>query len=158
MGISLERLNLAQTLPVFMATLAALMLLVSVLVYWTWEWFAPRAEPRAPVAAAAGGHVASANGLFGAAQRNRDNAAPTGIAIKLLGVVAGADNRPGYALVRIDAKKTLAVRVGEEVAPGVKLAEVHADNVVLERGGARETLTWPKKDAPAEFPATRMMN
>lgn len=147
----------------YVLTFAASLLLVAVLVYWTWAWFAPRAEPRIPaVVAEAGGQVAAADGLFGAAQR--DSAALTGSAFKLLGVVAGSGGRAGYALVRLDAKTTLAMRAGEEIAPGIKLAEVHADRVVLERGGIgetgkiRETLTWPKKNSVAEFPGTQIIN
>jgi len=35
------------------------------------------------------------------------------------------------------------VREGEDLAPGIRLAEVGTDHVILERGGARETLAWP---------------
>jgi len=156
MNISPKPSNPGQTISVYALTFAASLLLVAVLVYWTWAWFAPRAEPRAPAVAEAGGQVAAADGLFGTAQR--DSAATTGSAFKLLGVVAGSAGRSGYALVRLDAKTTLAVRAGEDLAPGVKLAEVHADRVVLERGGVRETLTWPKKNAVAEFPGTQIIN
>jgi general secretion pathway protein C len=31
------------------------------------------------------------------------------------------------------------------VAPGLRLAEVHVDHVVLERNGVREALAWPEK-------------
>jgi general secretion pathway protein C len=45
------------------------------------------------------------------------------------------------------AKKTLAVLQGDEIEPGLRLAEVHVDHIVLERNGARETLAWPDKGA-----------
>jgi general secretion pathway protein C len=48
-------------------------------------------------------------------------------------------------VLRLDAKKTVAVLKGEDVEPGLRLAEVHVDHVVLERNGARETLAWPEK-------------
>ncbi len=113
--------------------------------------------------------IESAYDLFGRAQP-RQAAAPTGIAIKLLGVVAAPAQRRGYAVVQLDDKQILAVREGEDVVPGIRLAEVRADHVVLGRNGTRETLAWPEKSnraratsvapvtttpAPAHPPRTR---
>jgi general secretion pathway protein C len=56
-------------------------------------------------------------------------------------------------VLRLDAKQTVAVREGEGVEPGVRLAEVHADRVVLERNGIRETLALPERHKPAEVAA-----
>jgi general secretion pathway protein C len=64
-----------------------------------------------------------------------------------MGVVAATAGRRGHAVLRLDAKKTLAVLQGEEIEPGLRLAEVHVDHIVLERNGARETLAWPEKSA-----------
>jgi general secretion pathway protein C len=141
--------SLAQTAVVSALTLAAVALLGLVLAYWTWAWFAPRAEPRVEAVAEQSGGVASANALFGSVQRNQNTAAPTGIAIKLLGVVAASAGRRGYAVVQLEAKQILVVHDGEDVAPGIRLAEVHPDHVILERGGTRETLTWPEKKTSA---------
>ena len=152
--ISLDRSSLAQTAVVSLVTLAALALLGVVLAYWTWVWLAPRPEPRAQATAEPGGRIESAYGLFGSAQRNA--AAPTGIAIKLLGVVAASGGRRGHAVVQIDARQTIVVREGEDIAPGIRLAEVHTDHVILERNGARETLAWPEKKTAAESPAPRI--
>jgi general secretion pathway protein C len=158
-AISLERSGFAQTAVVSLATFAALALLGLVLAYWTWAWFAPRSEPPAQAAEQTGGRgvgstaglTQAASGLFGRAQR--DGAAPTGIAVRLLGVMAASGgrsgNRSGYAVLRLDAKQVIAVREGGEIEPGVRLAEVHADHVVLERSGVRETLAWPERSAPA---------
>jgi general secretion pathway protein C len=143
------RPSLAQTALTSVLTLAALTLLGLVLAYWTWAWFAPRAEPRAEAVADEGSSVASASVLFGRVERNQNAAAPTGIAIKLLGVVAASGGRRGYAVVQLEAKQILAVHEGEDIAPGIRLAEVHPDHVILERGGIRETLAWPEKRAPA---------
>ena len=143
--ISLERSSLAQSAVVSLATLAALVLAGLVLAYWTWVWFAPRPESRAEAAVATGNRISSANGLFGSAQQDRKTAAPTGIAMNLLGVVAASGDRRGYAVVQLEGKQVLAVHEREDIAPGIRLAEVHADHVILERNGARETLTWPEK-------------
>ena len=147
--LSLGRSSLAQTALVSSATFIALALLGGVLVFWTWAWFAPRAEPRLEVSAVQSGNAASAAAIFGNVPHNQEAAAPTGIAIKLLGVVAASAGRRGYAIVQLEAKQILAVQEGEEVAPGIRLAEVHAGNVILERNGLRETLALPEKKASA---------
>lgn len=146
--LGLERLPLAQT-AVPLLTLASVALLGVVLAYWTWVWFAPPAELRARPAPFQGSGVAPAGGIFGVAQRKPTTAVPTGIAIRLLGVVAASGGQPGYAVVQLDAKRILAVLEGDEVDPGVRLAEVHPDHVILERGGARERLAWPKRQTTA---------
>lgn len=131
-------------------TLVAVVLLGFVLAYWTWVWLAPRTVPRQEIAADPASSVATANTLFGTAMSNR--AQPTGLAIKLQGVVAepGGKGKKGYAVVQLDGKQTLAVHEGEDIARGVRLAEVHPDHVILERNGIRETLALPeKKSAPA---------
>ena len=140
------RVNVAQTVLVSSLTLVAVALLGAVLAYWTWAWFAPRAEPRMEASAVQSGSVASAGGLFGSVPRSLA-AAPTGIAIRLLGVVAASGGRRGYAVVQLEGKQILAVHEGEDIAPGIRLAEVHADHVILERNGVRETLAWPEKKA-----------
>ena len=152
--LPLGRSGLAQTALVSLLTLAALALLGMVLAYWTWVWFAPRAEPRAQAAAGETGNLASAGRMFGRMERSKASAAPTGIAMKLLGVVAASGGRRGYAVVQLDGKQILAVHEGNDVAPGVRLAEVHPDHVILERGGTRETLAWPEKRATAASAAT----
>lgn len=147
--LPLGRSNLAQTAVVALLTLAAVALFGFVLAYWTWNWFAPRAERRAEVAAVGTTSLASAGLVFGRVERTRNTAAPTGIAIRLLGVVAASGGRRGYAVVQLEAKQILAVHEGEDVTPGLRLAEVHPDHVILERGGVRETLTWPQQKRAA---------
>ena len=62
-----------------------------------------------------------------------------------MGVVAASGERRGQAVLRLDAKKTVAVLQGEDVEPGLRLVEVHVDHIVLERAGVREILAWPEK-------------
>jgi general secretion pathway protein C len=62
-----------------------------------------------------------------------------------MGVVAAAGGRGGQAVLRLDGKRSLAVLEGEEIAPGLRLAEVHINHIGLERNGARETLALPEK-------------
>ena len=126
-----------------LATLAALALLGVVLAYWSWAWLAPRPAPRAPAAEIAG-RTSSAGGLFRSVKEGQGAAAASG-ALRLLGIVAASGGHLGNAVLRLDAKKTVAVLQGEEVEPGLRLAEIHVDHIVLERNGARETLAFPDK-------------
>lgn len=141
---------------VTLLTVSALALLTMVAAYWTWEWLAPRQESRAQTAANVSGHVTSASSLFGNPERDRNSASPTGIAIRLLGIVTATAGRRGYAVVQLDPKGILAVREEEDIAPGIRLAEVGTNHIILERGGTRETLAWPTKNVPAESAALKI--
>jgi general secretion pathway protein C len=126
---------------VSLANFAALTLLGLVLAYWSWAWLAPSAAARAPAAVDLPVKTSAAGGLFGGAKQAAASAAS---AVRLMGVVA-ASGGGGHAVLRLDSKKTVAVLQGEEVEPGLRLAEVHADHIVLERNGTLETLAWPEK-------------
>lgn len=147
----------AQTAAVYAATFAALMLLAVVLAYWTWIWFGPRATPRVEPMAEPVSRSAIAHTLFGIPPSGPSAAVPTGLAIKLVGVVAAAGNKPSYAVVQVDAKTILAVRAGEEIAPGIRLGEVFPDHVTLQRAGVSEELALVerKRPAPAGVPGAK---
>ena len=125
------------------ANFAALALLGAVLAYWSWIWLAPAAAARAPAAPQAASSASTATGLFGSAKQG--SAAAASGSIRLIGVVAASGGRRGHAVVRLDGKKTVAVLQGEEIEPGLRLAEVHSNHIVMERSGAREVLAWPEK-------------
>lgn len=132
------------------ATIAALTVLGMVLAYWSWVFFSPHPESRSqtlPAASDAGRGFEAANRLFGNVPQasNGSGAGASGFTFRLLGVVAAPGTRSGYAVMRLDAKRTVAVREGGEIEPGVRLVEVHADHVVLERSGQRETLAWARQ-------------
>ncbi len=149
--ISFDRSNVPQAALVALVTVAAVAVLGFVLAYWAWVWFAPRAEPRAPMVAHSTSGEAAAS-LFGTAPKQPSGPAPGRSSVKLLGVVAATPGRRGYAVVQLDAGEIAAVPEGEEVSTGVRLAEVAPDHVILERGAARETVTWPEKGAPPIAP------
>lgn len=67
----------------------------------------------------------------------------------LLGIVTATAGRHGYAVIQIEPRAIIAVREGDDIAPGIRLAEVGIDHLVLERGVIRETLTWPDKKRSA---------
>jgi general secretion pathway protein C len=148
---SRERADLAQSALVMSVTLAALILFSTVLAYWTWVWLAPRPASRAR-AVEVQPRVDAAYGLFGGRQGSRNALAPTGLAIKLLGVAAASGGKSGYAVVQLEANKILAAREGTDIAPGIRLAEVQAAQIILERNGVRETLALPDKTGRAREP------
>src|SRR5689334_13555870 len=116
---SSQRSTFAQSAFVYAITLAALTSLCAVLAYWTWIWLAPRPAPRAPAIAETQPRILAAYTLFGGAAHNKTAAAPTALAIKLLGVVAAAGATRGYAVVQLEANRILAVREGNDIAPGI---------------------------------------
>jgi general secretion pathway protein C len=156
MQLSFSRTELAQTAVITVMTVAALALLAAVGAYWTWQWFAPRPEPRAPVQAEINNQISTALDMFGTAQRDVTMPEQTGLAIRLLGVVAATQGREAFAVLMLDGKQVVATRAGEEIAPGIKLSEVAANNVVLDRNGARESLAWPEKSPVPDSSGTRV--
>jgi len=142
--VSLERSGFAQTALVSLVTLSALILFCAVLAYWTWAWLAPRPAP-ATRASEAPAKIDAAYRLFGGTQRNKLAAAPAGPAIRLLGVAAASGKKRGYAIVQLDTGKIFAAREGADIAPGLRLTEVQSGQIILDRNGARETVTLPEK-------------
>lgn len=144
-----QPLSFATTAVVWLATLAAVTALAVASAYWTWAWFAPRAQPatQAPVPALA--RLDAARGLFGNVRANRISAVPGATTFKLLGLVSASGNEPGYALLKLDGNRAIAVRQGGEIEPGTRVVEVNADHIVLDRRGARETLALPRRGRDA---------
>lgn len=148
-----DRLNLAQQALGSSLLVAALFVLALVLARLTWAWSAPAPEAVAQAPIETGARLDAALGLFGVAARQGPVAAPTGIAVTLLGVVAATPGYRGYALVQLEGSRVLVVRQGDAIAPGIDLAEVDAGRIILDRGGVRETLALPEKSSPS-VPAT----
>jgi general secretion pathway protein C len=144
-----DRSNLVARVASVLPAVAATVLLGVVVAHWSWIWFAPNPEPRAHAMAESSGS-GLAGSLFGDARQGGRTAATTGGTIRLLGIVAAMGGGRGYAVVQIDPKQILAVSEGDEIAPGLRLAEVGVDRIVLDRGGVRETLAWPVKGTAAD--------
>jgi len=113
----------AQTVFGSVATIAAITVLSMVLAYWTWGFFSPHSEPRimAALAATDAGNSEAANRLFGNVAEGSSGGGAGISGIALLGVVAAPGTQSGYAVMRLDAKRTVAVREGEEIEPGVRV-------------------------------------
>jgi len=67
--------------------------------------------------------------------------------IRALGVMAEGSTGRGIALIGIEGKPARAVRAGESIAPGIVLAEVRRDGVVLNRSGALQQIRLATKPA-----------
>lgn len=103
--------------------------------------------PAAPAVAVSKWH------LFGAPPPRTAAAGPgapmTTLALSLRGTLAESDPRSGLAVIAGADGSERAWRVGDEVAPGVTLDEVHADRVILRHGGVQEVLVLERHAAPA---------
>lgn len=152
--ISIDRSNHAQTALVYLIILAALALLGGVLLYWARLWFIPHPPPNLESGTRANMEatedISTVSDLFGIAQREQPSiAVPAGPEIRLFGVIAASGGGRGYAILQTDGKETLAVPEGEDIAPGLLLAEVRPEHIVLERDGMRETLALQRQNPPA---------
>ncbi len=131
-----------QSAVVWTATAIALLLCAGVLAYWSLIWLAPAPIARTAPAPASGSDSVAARTLFGAATAATGRARES-MPISLVGIVAESARKRGYAVVRIGAEPARTVRGGDTLAPGLKLLEVHANHLVIDRDGTREVLTWP---------------
>jgi general secretion pathway protein C len=78
-------------------------------------------------------------------------AAPAGL--QLFGTRLGSDGVPGSAILGPPEGDQRSYVIGDEVAPGVKLAAVHFDRVELERGGIRQVLAMPGAETSRAAPS-----
>jgi general secretion pathway protein C len=83
----------------------------------------------------------------GTAGPQAQEAAPVGL--QLFGTRMGSDGVPGSAILGSAEGGQRSFAVGEEVAPGVKLAAVRFDHVELDRGGVRQSLYMPGSEETA---------
>jgi general secretion pathway protein C len=127
----------AKTGPFGTAVVVALVLVLAYqLAYWTWVFVAPP-----PVAATVPAQqqvdLAAVARLFGA---DAPAAAGSSTGLKLKGVVAPTPGTEASAIFSKGAGRDVSVYIGSEVEPGLKLAEVHPDHVIVSRSGARSRI------------------
>ncbi|CAN0591281.1 unnamed protein product, partial [Ectocarpus sp. 12 AP-2014] len=91
--------------------------------------------------------------LFGVAgesatptELNTENLPETNLRLFLRGVLAAEGEFPGSALIEDDKSTTEAYLVGDELPGNAKLRSVHANRVIIERGGKLENLYFPEGD------------
>ncbi len=64
----------------------------------------------------------------------------TSLPLKLFGISLNEASGLGSAIIADEAGVQTSYAVGDEIAPGIKLKEVHFDHVVIERAGVSENL------------------
>ena len=128
-------------------TIALLVLLGWQLAWWTWHFLAPVTAPAAAPAAIAVSPEA-ARRLFGEAPAAAA-ATSSNAGIRLKGVYAIDGKTLSAAVVNTGGKRDSAVRVGEEIQSGTRLASVHADHIIISRSGMRERIDLDKRIAMA---------
>ncbi|ADE10740.1 hypothetical protein [Sideroxydans lithotrophicus] len=102
-----------------------------------WVLFAP-AEHAVPASAIAS-RSDHAEQLFGTVNTSTSSASLNGI--RPVGIFAAGEN--GFAVMQTESGQ-VGVAVGNQVVPGIRLAETHADYVILERNGARQRVDLVK--------------
>jgi general secretion pathway protein C len=150
--------SLAQRLTAAGPQIATLVLagaIAAQLAVLAWKFVAPPVPvatptPPPPPRAAFDPARLQAASLFGAAAQAPQSAeaAPrTNVALVLVGTLAGPQPEQGLAIVGESAQAARVFMVGSTLPGGVKLHAVYPDRVVLDRGGALETLPLPRQVA-----------
>ena len=120
-----------------LAIIALTLVLAFQLAHWTWVFLAPPEISKTPDGDA-GVDMAAIAKLFGATPPASTNASTSGLRLK--GVVAPDEGPIASAIFSTGAGKDVAVFVDREVVPGVKLAEVKSDHVIVSRNGVNERI------------------
>jgi general secretion pathway protein C len=128
-------------------TFALLVVLGGQLAWWTWHFLAP-SPAEAPAAAPATIAVSpeAARRLFGEAPA-ATTAVSSNAGIRLKGVYAIDGKTLSAAVVNTGGKRDSAVRVGEEIQPGIRLASVHPDHIIISRAGMPERIDLERRTA-----------
>jgi len=128
-------------LPQIVSFLLFIALCASV-AYWAMQLFKPPVRPVAapPRVAQAEVRPDAAASLFGSRKAN----AAVASNYQLRGVIFSGSPRSSVAIISADGKPAQAIRVDQEVAPGVTIKEVHRDHVLLSEGGTTKRVELPE--------------
>jgi type II secretory pathway component PulC len=138
-------------LPFTWRGLGALILGV-LLAKWFWILFAPHATFTAAMPERSAG--LEAGSLFGVVAESVQTAEGVALPnVQLLGVFAASTGKKGFAVLKFDNRQK-GVAEGEEVSAGTRLVAVHADYVLLERGGAQQRVNLENKNVAATSKTT----
>lgn len=118
------------------------------LAYWTWRFAAPAPLASPPDRAAPPVDLAAIARLFGAAAP-ASSAPGSAAGLRLKGVVAPTPGVAASAIFASPGGKDAAIFVGRDVAPGVKLEEVHPDHVIIARAGVRSRIDLEQQHSVA---------
>ena len=109
------------------------------LAYWTWVFATPAPLASLPAAQEAPADIAIASKLFGGTA-SPSTASVSTSGLRLKGVVAPTPGVAASAIFATGSGRDASIFVGSEVQPGVKLAEVHPDHVIVARAGVNERI------------------
>jgi general secretion pathway protein C len=145
------------------ALLGALLVLQLVRLLWTLVTpFSPLGawQPQAAVIASPAERRAlftSFDPFFRSAPQGPASATVTALGLVLFGVNINEATGGGSAIIAGEDGVQTSYAVGDEIAPGVRLVGVAFDHVLLDRGGARESLFLDQSgDAAAANPVTAL--
>ena len=127
---------------------ALILVLAWQLAYWTWAFVAPAAISSSARSASEVDLAAVAR-LFGAAPPAGTTAVASTSGLRLKGVVAPTPGTQASAIFSTGSGRDISVFIDREVQPGVKLAEVHADHVIVSRAGVPERIDLETRRATA---------
>jgi general secretion pathway protein C len=131
-----------------LAVAALVIVLAYQLAHWTWTFATPPAVATVSRAAEASVDLSVASRLFGGSAASSGTASSTS-GLRLKGVVAPTPGVAASAIFSTGSGRDVSIFVGAEVQPGVKLAEVHADHVIVARAGIDERIDLEARKAAA---------
>jgi len=144
--LPLSRLLSGPALPRILAAVGTI-LVATQLALLTWKFLPakPAAPTGTPVTVETGVNTNNASRVFGEppAPTQEGPAPQTNIALTLVGTLAVSDATAGLAILGPSATDAHVFATGSDVVPGVRLVEVYADHVLIDRGGIRESLNLP---------------
>lgn len=134
-----------------MLTIAAIVLamaLVASVTYWALV-LGERRAPAEPLRTLPANEVDTRSSTVetGAVARLLGAGPGSGADIRALGVMAEGASGRGIALIGVEGQPARAVRAGDAIAPGIVLAEVRRDGVVIERSGMLQHIRLAAKPA-----------
>ena len=142
---SLARALAGDALP-RLATVAATVLIAAQLGFVFWKFLPSRqaAPGDINVPALPGANTVNASRVFGAPPVANEGPAPqSSVALSLVGTLAVTDATAGLAIIGPAPTDAHVFATGSDVVPGIRLVEVYADHVVIDRGGLRESVILP---------------
>ncbi len=88
-------------------------------------------------------------------QENYDDLAETRLSLSLKGTIASPNDNASIAIISDNRNEEKIYVIRDTVAPGATLHAIHADRVVLNRGGTLEVLKLPKEFPQGSSPVRR---
>jgi len=105
-------------------------------------------RPRASIASAAI-HRIPAQHLFGSTNERSLQLPTTHLQLRLVGIAKAPESRFSKTIISMDGKSGKVYGVGDTLAVGVQVYAIHSHEVILQRGGSLEKLSFLKTKSGA---------